>query len=131
MHPKPSSPTFNTSTKNSPLSTHNSYQYQTVHTSSPPKRSSPTDNTHYIKSLEDPYSNAMLSTLESPIRSQLHTHINIRGTNHAQIVYLQINSHTRNILGRTYHQLFLTPDTQELASHITPSAYNHVKDITG
>ena len=83
------------------------------------KRKSPTNNTHYIISLEDPYSYAMLVTLEGPIRIQLHTLINIRGTNYAQIVHLHINPHTRSILGRTYHHLVLTPGTQELAPHIT------------
>ena len=72
----------------------------------------------------------MLATLEGPIRIQLHTLIHIRGTNHADIVHLQINPHTRNILGRTYYQLFLTPGTQELAPHITLSSYNHIKGIT-
>ena len=41
------------------------------------KRNSPTTNTHYIISLEDPHSYAMLATLEGPIRVQLHTLINI------------------------------------------------------
>jgi hypothetical protein len=73
----------------------------------------------------------MLTTLEGPICTQLRTLINIRGNIHAQIEHLQINPHTRNILGRTYHQLFLTSDTQELASRITLPSYNHIKDITG
>jgi hypothetical protein len=95
------------------------------------KRNSPTNNKRYIISLEDPQSCVMLATLEGPIRIQLHTLINIRGTNHAQIVHLQINPHTRNILGRTYHHIFLTPDTQELAPHITPPSYKPIKGITG
>ena len=61
----------------------------------------------------------MLATLEGPIRIQIHTLVNIRGTNHAQIVHIQINPHTRIILGHTYHQFFLTPGTQELVPHIT------------
>ena len=73
----------------------------------------------------------MLATLEGPILMQLHTLIHIRGTNHAQMVHLQINPQTRNMLGRTYHQLFLTPDTQELAPHIPLPSYNHIKGITG
>ncbi len=74
------------------------------------KRNSTTNNTHYIISLEDPYAYAMLATLEGPIH--LHTLINIRGTNHTQVIHIQLNPHTRSILGRTYHQLFLTPGTQ-------------------
>jgi hypothetical protein len=73
----------------------------------------------------------MLATLEGPIRIQLHTLINIRGTNHSQVVYIQINPHTRSILGRTYHQLFLTPGTQDLAPNITLPTYNPTKGITG
>ena len=74
----------------------------------------------------------MLATLEAPDRTQLHTLINIRGTNHTQIVHIQINPHTRRTrLGRTYHQLFLTPGTQEIASPITLPSYNHIKGITG
>ena len=59
-----------------------------------PKRNSPTNNTHYIISMEDPHSYTMLANLEEPIRTQLHTLINIRGTNHAQIIHLQINPNT-------------------------------------
>jgi hypothetical protein len=44
----------------------------------------------------------MLATLEGPIRIQLHTLITIRGTYLSQVIYLQINPHTRSILGRTY-----------------------------
>ena len=73
----------------------------------------------------------MLATLEGQIRVQPQTLINLRGTNHAQIVHLQVNPHTRSILGRTYHQLFLTPGTQELALHITLPSYNHSKRNTG
>ncbi len=83
------------------------------------KCNSTTNKTHYIISLEDPYSSAMLATLEGPIRLQLHTIINIRGTNNSQVIHLQLNPYTRSILGRTYYQLFITPGTQELAPHIT------------
>jgi hypothetical protein len=73
----------------------------------------------------------MLATLEGPIRIQLHTLINIRGTNHSQFAHIQLNPHIRSILGRTYHQLFLTPGTLELAPHIAISTYNPTKGITG
>jgi hypothetical protein len=95
------------------------------------KRNTTTNTTQYVISLDDPYAYAMLATFEGPIRIQLHTLINIRGTNHSQVVYIQINPHTRSILGRTYHQLFLTPGTQELAPHITLPTYNPTKGITG
>ena len=96
-----------------------------------PKRNTTTNTTQYVVSLDDPIAYAMLATLEGPVRIQLHTLINIRGTNHSQVVYIQINPHTRSILGRTYHQLFLTPGTQELAPHITLPTYNPTKGITG
>ncbi len=83
------------------------------------KRNTTTTTTQYVISLDDPFAYAMLATLEGPIRIQLHTLINIRGTNHSEIVYIQINPHTKSTLGRTYHQLFLNPGTQELAPHIT------------
>jgi len=73
----------------------------------------------------------MLATLESPIRIQLHTLINIRGTNHSQVIHRQINPHTRSILSRTYHQLFLTPGTQEFAPRIIIPTDNPIKGITG
>ncbi len=95
------------------------------------KRNSTANNTHYIISLEDPYAYAMFAPLEGPIRIQLHTLINIRGTNHSQVIHIQINPRTRSILGRIYHQLFLTPDTQELAPHIAIPTYNPIKGITG
>ncbi len=66
----------------------------------------------------------MLATLEGTTRVQLNTLINIRGTNHSEVIHILINPHTRSILGRTYHQLFLTPGTQELAPRITLPTYN-------
>jgi len=93
------------------------------------KRNTTASNTHYIISLEDPHAYAMLASLESPIRIQLNTLINIRGTNHSQVIHIQINPHTRSIIGRTYHHLFLTPGTQELAPHITIPTYNPTNDI--
>ena len=52
------------------------------------KHNYPTNITHYIISLEDPNSYAMLATLEGPICTRLHTLINIRGTNHGHIVHI-------------------------------------------
>ena len=79
----------------------------------------------------DEYAYAMLATLEGPIRTQLRTLITIRGTSHSQIKHIQINPHPRSVLGRTYHQLYLTPGSQELAPHIPLPTYNHTKGITG
>ena len=52
------------------------------------KRNATTNTTQYVISLDDPYAYAMLATLEAPTRIQLHTLINIRGTNHSQVVYI-------------------------------------------
>ena len=95
------------------------------------KGNSTSNTTHYVISLEDPYAYAMLATLEGTIRVQLNTFINIRGTNHSQVIHILINPHTRSILGRTYHQLVLTPGTHELAPRITLPTYNPTKGITG
>jgi hypothetical protein len=95
------------------------------------ERDSSTNNTHSVISLDDPYSYAMLATLEGPIRIQPHTLITIRGTNHSEVIHLNINPHIRSILSRTYYQLVLTSGTQELAPHITLPAYNPAKDLTG
>jgi hypothetical protein len=95
------------------------------------KRNSSTSNTHFVIFLDDPYSYAMLATLEGPTRSQLHTLITIRGTNHTQVINLNINPHARSILGRTYYQLFLIPGTKELAPRITLPTYNPTKGLTG
>ncbi len=62
------------------------------------KRNAAANNTHYIISLEDPHAYAMFATLESPIRIQLNTLINIRGTNHSQVIHIQINPHTQSSL---------------------------------
>ncbi len=97
----------------------------------PKKRNSTNNNTFYIISMDDEYAYAMLATLESPIRTQLYILIAIRGTNHSQIIHIQINPHTRSVLGRTYHQLYLTPGTQELAPHIPLPTFNHTKSIPG
>ena len=75
------------------------------------KRNSTNNNTLYIMSMDDEYACAMLATLESPVQTHLRTLITIRGTNHSQIIHIQINSHTRSVLGRTHHQLYLTPGT--------------------
>jgi len=52
------------------------------------KRNSTTNNTFYAISMDDEYAYAMLATLESPIRTQLRALINIRGTNHSQIIHI-------------------------------------------
>ena len=67
------------------------------------KRNTTANNTHYTISMEDPHSYAMLATLDGPIRIQLNTLITIRGTNHSQIIHIQLTPHTRSILGRSYH----------------------------
>ncbi len=72
----------------------------------------------------------MLTTLEGTIRVKLNTLINIRGTNHSHVIHILTNPHTRSILGRTYHQLFFTPDNQELAPRIALPRYNPTKGIT-
>ena len=72
----------------------------------------------------------MLATLEGPIRTQLHTLINVQGTNNTLIIHRQLNPHTRSILGHMYSQLFLTPSTQDLAPRITLPSYKHIKGIT-
>ena len=92
------------------------------------KRNSTANNTFYVISMDDEYSYAMLATLEGPIRTQLRTLITIRGTNHSQIIHIQINPHTRGVLGRTYHQLYLTPGTQELAP---PHPTTHIQSYQG
>ena len=58
------------------------------------KRNTTANNTHYVISPEDSYAYDMLATLEGPIRIQLHTLINIRGTNHSQVIHIQINPRT-------------------------------------
>ncbi len=102
-------------------------RHQTAHQ----KCNSTANNTHCIVSLEDPYAYAMFATLEGPSRIQLHTLNNIRGTKHSQVIHIHINPHTRSILGRTYHKLFLTPNTQQLVPYITIPTYSPAKGITG
>ena len=55
----------------------------------PKKRNSTTNNTFYVISMDDEHAYAMLATLEGPIRTQLHTPITIRGTDHSQIIHIQ------------------------------------------
>jgi len=92
------------------------------------KRNSTTKNIFYVISMDGEYAYAMLATLESsPIRIQLRTLINTLGTNHSQIIHIQIKPHTRNVLGRTY----LTPCIQDLVPHISLPTYDHTKGIIG
>jgi hypothetical protein len=94
------------------------------------KCDSTTYHTYYVISVDDECAYAMLATLEGPIRTELRTLINTRGNNHSKISNIQINPHTRNILGRTYRQLYITPGTQELAPNIKLPICNHVNGIT-
>ena len=94
------------------------------------KHNSSANHTYFVIYVHDEYSYAMFATLKDPIRTQMRILINIRGTNSFRIIYIQINPYTRNILGRTYYQLYRTPGTQDLATHMKLPTYNIVKDIT-
>jgi len=82
------------------------------HMSSPTKRREYSSHiiTLTISTAYD-YAYAMMATLESTIRRQNHTLMQVRGTAHAQIFHIQFKPHSRNILSRTYPHLFSTQGT--------------------
>jgi len=56
----------------------------------------------------------MLATLDATIKVKLPTTITIAGSLNQQIAHVQLNPHTRSILGRAYINLNLNPLIQTI-----------------
>jgi hypothetical protein len=70
----------------------------------------------------------MLATLADPIKVPLHTNTTMQIRQ--QITTLNLTTHTRSILGRTYSQLLIDPDITQLNTNLPPLEYNQTKGLT-
>jgi hypothetical protein len=62
---------------------------------------------------------AMLATIDTPIKIRIPTTITIAGSQHQQIIHIQLNPHNKSILSKAYLGLFQNPHTQSLQPTIT------------
>jgi hypothetical protein len=96
-----------------------------------PKKDSSTHITNFVVFIAGPAAYAMLATLAEPIKFTLPTNTTTRGHIRQQITTLNLTSHTRSILGRTYAQLLVNPDITQLNNNLPPLQYNQTKGLTG
>ena len=73
----------------------------------------------------------MLATIDTPIKIQIPTTITIAGSQHQQIVHIQLNPHNISILERAYLGLFQNPHTQSLHPTATIPTVHQTKGLTG
>jgi hypothetical protein len=73
----------------------------------------------------------MLATLTEPIKVTLPTTTTTHGHTRQQITTLNLKTHTRSILGRTYAQLLADPDITQLNNNLAPLQYNQTKELIG
>jgi len=95
----------------------------TLHTS--------THTTSFVISLSDPAAYAILATLADPSIVTLPTSTMTRGQIRQQIAAINLTSHLRSMLGRSYGQLLTDPDNTQLNTNILPLHYNHTKGLIG
>ena len=79
-----------------------------------PKKDTLTQTTNYIISMAEPVTYAMFATPTDPTKVTLFTNTISRGQIRHKIATLNLTSHTRIILGRTYAQLPVDPDITQL-----------------
>jgi hypothetical protein len=80
--------------------------------------------TNFVISLAHPQAYAMLATIDTPIKIRIPTTITIAGSQHQQIIHIQLNPHNRNILGRAYLGLFQNPHTQSMHLVTMPTVHH-------
>ena len=73
----------------------------------------------------------MLVTQNDPVKTSLNTTTTSRGQTRQQITTINITTHTRSVLGRTYWQLLTNPDITQLNATTTHLRYNQTKGLTG
>jgi hypothetical protein len=73
---------------------------------------------------------AMLATQSDPIKTCLNTFTTSRGQTRQKISYINITTHTRSVLGRTYGQLLTNPNIIQLEANTTPLRYTQTKGLT-
>jgi len=72
----------------------------------------------------------MLASLADPIKVTLPTSTTTRGQVRQQITTLNLTTHTRSILGRTYAQLLIDPDITHLNTNVPTLHYSQTKGLT-
>ena len=87
--------------------------------------------TSFVISLAHPQADAMMATIDTPIKIWIPTTITIVGSHHQQIVHIQLNPHNRRILGRAYLGLFQNLNTQSVHPTITIPTLHQTKGLTG
>ncbi len=70
--------------------------------------------------------------MNNALKISLPTRVTIRGhITYHQLVEITFTPHTRNILGRNYHQLLTDPNISTLDSRTPPLRYNPAKGLQG
>jgi hypothetical protein len=96
-----------------------------------PKKDTFTQTTNYIISMAEPDAYAMTATLANSTKVTLSTNIITKGQIRHQIATLNLTTHTRSILGRTYAQLLADIDITQLNNNLAPLQYNQTKGFIG
>ena len=86
--------------------------------------------TSFVISLARPQAYAMLAAIDTPIKIRIPTTITIAGSQHQQIVHIQLKPHNRSILGWAYSGLFQNPHTQSLHPTVTIPTMHQSKGLT-
>ena len=73
----------------------------------------------------------MLATLTDASKVTLSTNTITKGQIRHEIATLNLTAHTRIILGRTYAQLLVDPDINQLNNNLAPLQYNQTKGFIG
>jgi hypothetical protein len=73
----------------------------------------------------------MLATQNDPIKTCLNTTTTSKGQTRQHITSINLTTHTRSILGRTYWKLMTNPDITQLNTTTPPLRYNQTKRLTG
>ena len=63
----------------------------------------------------------ILGLLHSAHPSHTHHHTRLRGHHHLQIININLIPHTRNLMGRNYHQLLTDPEITVIDPTLSPS----------
>jgi hypothetical protein len=72
----------------------------------------------------------MMATQNDPIKTTLNTNTTSRGQTRQRITPINITTHTRSVLGRSYWKLLTNPDITLLNATTTPLRYHKAKGLT-
>ena len=86
--------------------------------------------TNFVISMGNPHTYAMITIMDTPAKIRLPTTITIAGSQHQQIVHIQLNPHNRSIFSMTYAYLFQKPLTQNINSKFPIPKVHHTRGRT-